>query len=129
MNFPYIPFVFFVIAAVKGWKKGRRVSLKYFCGGILVLTFIALWHIRAITNVFGSTGMGMPELIAQHIGALLYTGIIGSLLANISYVITACSNFKKELILSDILIVLVFSTTSLFSFAIMKICMSLGGAQ
>lgn len=129
MNFPFIPFVFFVIAAVKGWKKGRRVSIKYFCGGILVLAFIALWHIRALTDIFGRAGMGLPELIAQHIGSLLCAGIIGPLLANISYVITACSNFRKELLLADILIILVFTTTSVCSFATMKICMNLGGAQ
>jgi len=129
MNFPFIPFVFFVIAAVKGWKKGRRVSLKYFCGGILILMFIALWHIRALTDAFASTGMGKPELIAQHIGALLYAGIIGSLLANISHVITACTNFRKEFMLADILIILIFTTTSICSFATMKICMNLGGVQ
>ena len=101
--------------------------MKYFSAGILALTLIGLWHIRAITEAMATSGMGKPELIAQHIRALLYKGIAGSAIANMSYTIIFLKNFKNEHAVTDALMIMVFSTISVCSYAVMKIFMTMGG--
>ena len=124
-----IPFVLFVLATVKGCKKGRRVAFKYFCGAVFILSLVGLWNICILMDLIGKQGMGVPELLAQHVGYLLQTVLIGSFLAHVSYTTILLSNFKKEHILADIFIMLTFITTFLCSYAATKFFQIMGGSQ
>ena len=129
VNFPFIAAIFFLIAAIKGCKKGRQVGLKYFGVAILVLALQALMEIHALTEVVQSQGMGKAEVMAQHIGKLLLTGAVGSILANMSYVAISFSNFRKKYVIIDTLIMLTFITMSLCSHVAFKFFEHLGAAQ